>query len=289
MKEIALVLSGGGARGIAHIGVIRELESRGYVIKELAGTSMGAIVASVYASGKMEEFEDYLTHMDVKEVIKLLDFTLKMPGLIKANKIVRQLGKFVRKGDLSGLPLPVTLIATDLRQKKEVVWRSGDLLTAVHSSFAIPFVFAPVYVDDAVLVDGGVTNNFPLNRVSGEYPVFGSWANAFVEPDDDLKKLIKTNHHYKQKKSLLDAYLSKFYRKPKGGNKMTYAQILDYTLKMIVGQNTEHTIAHFPPEVLFEIPVEIAGTFDFLKAANLIRVGREVARRSLDEYEKTVS
>ena len=281
MKKISLILSGGGARGIAHIGVINYLESKGYVIENVAGTSMGAIVGAIYSAGKLKEFENFLLNLDAKTIIKLLDFSLNRPGIIEGKKILKKLKEFLPVDSIEKLNKNFLCIATDLYNQKELVWKSGDLLTAVHSSFAIPFVFDPVQFQEKFLVDGGVVNNIPLNHINCELMTVAVCANASIGMDILPPDILQPQKKYKEKKSIIETYLNKFLKKKKDEKSPGYYDILDQTLHLMIEQNSKNILNNYPPDYLIEIPRKIAGTFDFLKARQLIKAGEYLAEKAI--------
>lgn len=280
MKNISLVLSGGGARGIAHIGVINFLEKEGFVIKNIGGTSMGAIVGAIYAEGKLKEYEEFLRNLNTKEVIKLLDFSLSSPGLIDGNKIVKKLKSFLPTENIEYLDKNFFCIATDIQNGKEIVFKKGNLLQAVHASFAIPFVFTPVINNNNILVDGGVLNNIPVNHISNKYPVVAVCANSSQKLDAKLIEIISKKTETNERTDKVEKYISKFIPKKKK-NSMSYHKILDEALHLLIEKNSNTNLKNNPPEILINIPREIAGTFDFLKAEKLIEAGEYLAEKAI--------
>ena len=135
-QKVALVLSGGGARGIAHIGVIEELERRGYEISSVAGTSMGALIGGIYASGGLSVFSDWLTTLDKYTVFSLMDFTLSKDGIVKGKKVLDAIEKLVPDQDILDCKIPFAAVATDLKTKKEIVFESGSLFDAIRASIS---------------------------------------------------------------------------------------------------------------------------------------------------------
>ena len=164
-QKVALVLGSGGARGTAHIGVIRELIRQGFEISSISGSSMGALVGGVYAAGKLDEYEEWLCALDRMDVFNLVDFTLSMNGIIKADKVLKEIKKFIPDQKIEDLPISFTVIATDIRNKKEKVFSKGDLWEAIRASISIPLVITPIKIDDLYFVDGGVLNPVPVNHV----------------------------------------------------------------------------------------------------------------------------
>ena len=147
------MLAGGGARGVAHIGAIEELESQGFEVHAVAGTSMGALVGGMYASGHLEPFKEWMYTLDKYKVFGLVDFALSTEGLVKGDRVMRALKE---------------LVPADLLTGREVVLDRGGLYDAIRASISIPSVFRPVRRGNQVLVDGGTVNPLPLNRVRRE-------------------------------------------------------------------------------------------------------------------------
>ena len=127
---VALVLGSGGARGYAHIGVIQELERRGYVITSVTGTSIGALVGGLWAAGKLDEYCEWVAGLDYFGFFKLLDVSLSHPGLIKGNRLFAKVRRMIGDITIDELPVPYTAVATNLKTRKEIWFQQGELLTA---------------------------------------------------------------------------------------------------------------------------------------------------------------
>lgn len=162
------MLAGGGARGVAHIGAIEELESQGFEVHAVAGTSMGALVGGMYASGHLEAFKEWMYTLDKYKVFGLVDFALSTEGLVKGDRVMRAMKELVPDVKIEKMPLPFAAVAADLLTGREVVLDRGGLYDAIRASISIPSVFRPVRRGNQVLVDGGTVNPLPLNRVRRE-------------------------------------------------------------------------------------------------------------------------
>ena len=138
-QKVALVLSMGGARGIAHIGVIEELLCHNFEITSIAGSSMGAMVGAMYASGKMEE--------------------------CKGDRFIKELKQIIPDMNIEDLPVPYVAMATDIVRDQEVRFDRGSLHEAIRASISIPMLFRPLRKDGMVLIDGGILNPLPLSHV----------------------------------------------------------------------------------------------------------------------------
>ncbi|GAA3508473.1 patatin-like phospholipase family protein [Dietzia aurantiaca] len=164
--RIALALGSGGARGYAHIGVIRELEARGHEVVGVSGASMGAVVGSLYAAGKLDAFEEWVRGLSQRDVLRLLDPSFAGGGAIRANKIMAVIGSMLDGIRIEGMSLPFTAVATDLKARREIWFTQGPADVAVRASFAIPSVITPALVGGRLVIDGGVTNPVPLEPLA---------------------------------------------------------------------------------------------------------------------------
>ncbi|MBS7660707.1 patatin-like phospholipase family protein [Pseudomonas lalucatii] len=160
-KRVALVLGAGGARGYAHIGVIEELEARGYEIACIAGCSMGAVVGGIYAAGKLKEYRDWTQSLDYLDVLRLLDVSFRL-GAIRGERVFGHIREIIGEIDIEDLPIPFTAVATDLTNQQEIWFQEGCLHQAMRASAAIPSLFTPVIQGKRMLVDGGLLNPLPI-------------------------------------------------------------------------------------------------------------------------------
>ena len=160
--RVALALGSGGARGYAHIGVIEVLEERGFEIVSVAGTSMGALVGGLHAAGRLAPYTEWVSAMSQRDVLRLLDPSIKAPGAIRADKILARVSELLGGAVIEDLPVPFTAVATDLLARKEVWFQSGPVDAAIRASIALPSVITPVVLNGRLLVDGGLMNPIPI-------------------------------------------------------------------------------------------------------------------------------
>ena len=289
-KNIALVLSSGGARGIAHIGVIEELLKRGYRIHAIAGSSMGALVGGIYAAGGLQKLTERLLHLEKLDLFKLVDFSFTSSGLVKGDKVMRVIESIVPDRRIEDLEISYRALATDVIHKKEVVFNSGDLFQAIRASIAIPTIFTPVPYQDTILADGGVLNPVPVNFVKRSRKDILVVVN--VNAITPYSRKIREKIHLSQKKTQvirnnqrrlnnkLRALLEKRNKKSHYGE----FKLLSTTIELMLGRMSQMTIEKYPPDLLINIPRSSYGTFDFLKAKEIIRLGRMYATKALDQY-----
>lgn len=293
-KNVALVLSGGGARGFAHIGAIEELETRGYHITSVAGTSIGSMVGGLFATGHLPEVKQWLLKLDWGKIISLLDVSLSTSHVVKGERIINALNELVPDRRIENLPIPFCAIATDLRTNSEVVFDRGSLYAAMRASIAIPSVFSPLRTKRFLLVDGGMVNPLPLNRVVRR------------SAGDDILVAVNMSgreggtHVPGGKASAgaavsvlpaLSAERSRFWDKMKvllSVNALAennYYYIMHRSSMMMIEQLAALSLRITPPDVLAEIPMNRFGVFEFDNAEEIIEAGRAEMRRALDAYE----
>ena len=284
-KKVALVLSGGGARGIAHIGVIEELEKRGFEITSIAGTSMGSLIGGAYAAGRMNELKDWIVTLDKAKVFSLVDFTLSKQGLIKADKALKKMKEYVPDMPIEELPIPYAAVAVDLLNNQEVVFREGSLYRAIRASIAIPGVITPVKEDKRLLVDGGVLNNIPLahvNRTDGDLMV-AVYVNAdipyeYPQPTVDSEKKLKL---YQKKIADFYTHLQNAFSST-GKEDLGYFSMAATVFDLMTMRMAEDRIKAYSPDVLIKVSRESCNVFDFYKAEEQVEAGRRAAIQVLD-------
>ncbi len=295
-QKVALVLGSGGARGTAHIGVIRELEEQGFEITSISGTSMGALVGGVYAAGKLDEYESWLRSLGKMDIFNLVDFTLSTSGIIKADRVLREIKKFIPDQKIEELPIKYSAVVTDFKQRKEVVLTEGSLFEAIRGSISIPLVITPVLRSDTIFVDGGVLNPVPTNRVARQkndilIAVDVNSRIAYKKPvveNPDLgyfEKLTngKLNDFQKKLSRLFPVHTHK-----KENTGVGYFNLISETSSLMLSQISKLTLEISPPDILIEISRKAFGTFDFYRTEEIIKTGRNAAIVALDNYKKSL-
>ncbi|OUC79041.1 patatin-like phospholipase family protein [Gordonia lacunae] len=165
-SRVALALGSGGARGYAHIGVIAELEERGFEIVTVAGSSMGALVGGLYCAGKLDDYVDWISGLSQLDVVRLLDVSLTKPGVIGAERILLRVREILGDTVIEDLPIPFTAVATDLNAGRAVWFQRGVLADALRASIAIPGVISPHEHGGRLLADGGILDPLPVAPTS---------------------------------------------------------------------------------------------------------------------------
>jgi len=267
--RVGLALSGGGARGLAHIGVLKVFEEQGVPIHALAGTSMGGLIAAAYAAGmSVSELEAAALKMtNLRELVALVDLRPPRRGLLAGEHVRKYLAKFVDEDlTFAELKLPLAMQAVDLNSGKEHTLREGNLLDAVMATSAFPGVFPPVEIQGYQLVDGGVLNNLPteLPRQLGADVVIAVYVTATVDADQLDERTDR---------SIFSRGIAK--------DIMRVALIVSRAM-------TEVKLKETPPDLLLCPPIPVkAGVFSgFTHAAEIIAAGETCARENLNKLKK---
>ena len=276
-KDVALVLSSGGARGLAHIGAIEELEAQGYRITSIAGCSMGALIGGVYAAGKLEEFRSWMKTVDRKKMLELTDFSISLNHIVKGTRIIEAIMEFVPDMPIENLPIPYCAVATDWKGGREVVMNKGSLFEAIRASISLPTFYEPVQRDGMILIDGGVTNPIPLNRVARHK---GDMSGHDYAAQSELQHEIAEKR--RRSTSLSQQILNKLLPDNLDFN---YYTMLSRVSSIMIRQNSILMTQLTKPDVLVDIQMSRYGGFDYDKSEKLIAVGRQKTQQALSKYE----
>ena len=281
-KNVALALSSGGARGLAHIGAIEELEAQGYHISSIAGCSMGALIGGVYAAGKLNEFREWMKTIDRKKMLGLIDFSLSLNHIVKGTRIIEAIMEFVPDVNIEDLPIPYCAVATDLKAGREVMFRKGSLFKAIRASISLPSFYEPVKRNDMILIDGGIMNPLPLNRVkrqAGDILVgVDVSGHDYKAQWDELQRLTAIQKHDKSLKSkILDMLIP-------DNIEFNYYTVLSRASSLMIRQNSILMAKLTNPDILVDIQMNRYGTFDFDKSEKLIAIGRQKTSQAIDKY-----
>lgn len=278
-KDVALALSSGGARGLAHIGAIEELEAQGYRITSIAGCSMGSLIGGVYAAGKLAEFREWMKTIDKKKMMELTDFSFSLNHVVKGTRIIEAIMEFVPDVAIEDLPIPYCAVATDWKSGSEVVFREGSMFEAIRASISLPSFYEPVQRDGMILIDGGVTNPIPMNRVvrhEGDILV-----GVDVSGHDyaaQWKKQHELAERRKHSTSLSQQILNRLIPDNLDFN---YYTVLSRVSSIMIRQNSLLMAQLTKPDILVDIQMSRYGGFDFDKSEKLIAIGRKKTQEAL--------
>lgn len=283
MKKVALVLSSGGARGYAHIGAIEELEARGYDIHAVAGTSMGALIGGIYCAGALPALKEWLLGMTSAQRLALYDVSVSFTHLMKGEKVINAMIEHVVPDcRIENLPIPFRAIATDLQHQREVVFDRGSLYAAIRASISVPTYYSPLRTSNMLLVDGGITNPLPLNRVERQEGDLLVAVNVSAPREGDYDE--KRMRALASRRSALPAWLGRIL--PESGNAPgNYYSILRRTVNTLIQRNAVLSLHLTPPDVLASIPMNRFSGNEYHHVEKIIKAGRLRMRQALDQYE----
>lgn len=281
-RDVALVLSTGGARGLAHMGAIDQLLAHDYRITSVAGTSMGALVGGMYAAGRLEDFKAWMKTMDRRKVISLMDFSLSLNHIMKGNRIIAAMMEVVPDMNIEDLPIPYCAIATDAVTGTEVVFTQGSLYEAIRASISLPLFFNPVHSGERILIDGGLVNPLPLNRVKrkkNDILVGINVSGHDYRGQLELRKMTRELGEKSRVMSLINKLL------PEDAD-LNYYTLLNRSISIMINRNVQLTVKQTPPDILIEIPMNRYNTFDFDKYERLYAIGSNKTKRAIEQWKE---
>ena len=268
--SVGLVLSGGGARGLAHIGVLRVLEREGIPVDCLAGTSMGGLIAAGYAAGMTPDAleQEALAVTRTRRLLRLIDPALPKGGLMRGQRLLAYFDQLFGQKEFTDLRLPLALVAVDLNTRQEIVLRDGSVALALRATTAVPGVFMPLETNGWRLVDGGVLNNLPIDVARG------MGAEVVIAVDIGPTR-----------EAGIGLWIGNRRWVPEGLS--ATLRVLDDTLGTLMTAAQEHKLRQFPPDVLIqpEIPTGVNVFAGYDRADELIAAGEHAAEAHLSEIK----
>ena len=285
MRDVALVLSSGGARGLAHIGAIEELEAQGYRIRSIVGCSMGAIIGGMYAAGKLAEYKEWMQTIDKKKILSLLDISFSLDHLVKGEKIIEAMKEIVPDVKIEDLSIPFKAVATDWEKGQEVVFSKGSLYEAIRASISMPLFFDPVKKGGTTFVDGGILNPLPLNiskDMPGDIVVAVNVSGTGEDNDNVNKNKSKTITKTKTKTRTALNFLTSLLPDEPEANYFTMSQRL---FRLMVQKNAALNIELYKPDILVNIPMDLFGPFEYDHVDKISTYGRKKMREALKNID----
>lgn len=285
-KTVSLVLGSGGARGLAHVGVIHWLEENDFKIRSIAGASIGALVGGVYAAGKLDEYEQWARSLTRVDMVALLDLSWEKSGLFRGDKLINALIGLVGEKLIEDLPISFTAIATDLKGQKEVWIKSGCLFDAIRASLSIPLLFKPFKYRGTDLVDGAVLNPVPIAPTFGDETDMTIAVNLGGPPEiPAIKNAV--NSAPTAPSSLFREKISRFINHLQ--QSVTNSNARDwgpYDIAMQAFEAMQSAIARqklaaYPPDIVIEIPRNACRVLEFDRASEMIELGYRKAKERL--------
>jgi len=300
---ISLVLGSGGARGITHIGVIKCLIDRGFDIRYISGSSMGALIGGIYAAGKLDLYEAWLCQLQRRDVLGLLDFSFSTRSLFKGDRIIKVLKELIGDCDIEDLPIGFTAVASDVNEQREVWLNNGPLFDAIRASMAVPMVFAPVVKGDKLLVDGGLINPVPIAPTLHDHTALTiavdlnapkeRHANLDGDESEDNGGEGKAEESNDSEsgsgyRKVIGDYIGNLRRRSKFSEEgeLSTFELVYKSMATVQTVMTHFKLAAYRPDLLVEVPSNLCTFFEFHRASELIEFGYRRTEETLERYER---
>jgi len=289
-KRLSLVLGSGGARGLAHIGVIRQLEEQGCLIESICGCSMGALIGGIHAAGKLDEYEQWVRGIDRMGIFSILDFSFGSGGLVKGERLMSTLRALVGETRIEDLSIKFTAVAADIVREREVWISRGLLFDAIRASISMPLFFTPFRYDGTMLIDGSVFNPVPIAptyhdltdltvAVNLNGPAVPSEEMAHEEPAVEATGLAAFTDRVRK---FFGGGRDQNSEPPQRDWDMFY--VLNQSIDAMQGVIARQKLASHPPDFVIDIPRNACGTLEFDRADEMIALGYARAEACLGSY-----
>lgn len=298
-KEISLVLTSGGARGLAHIGAIEALEENGFKINAVAGSSIGAVIGGFYCTGKLKTFKDWVVKLDKGNLFNLFDFTFSTKGFIKGEKIITELYKILGDEQIENARIPFTAVATDIHSYEEIWIRQGSLLQAIRASASIPSILMPVRWEHLVLIDGGVVNPAPMEAVKEFENSMTVLININARIPYDCNKYVPSEREKANQNRIYEQLISfkkkwdKYYPGNSGRKiddskleELSSMSLLNRSIDFMGDRLIELSIRQHHPEIVAEISRDACTVFEFHRGEELIKAGYDATLKAIEEWKE---
>lgn len=303
-KTVSLALGSGGARGLAHIGVIEVLCEEGFIIERIAGSSIGACVGGIYGAGKMDIFRDWILKINKRETFRLMDFTMSTKGVLKGQKVLDHLKTILGEIRIEDFDIAFTAVATDVRTKEEIWMSNGDLYNVIRASSSVPTLMMPSRLGDRLLVDGGVLNPLPIEPLMPKRTdlVIAVNINANAENHQRSREILLddgSHESHDQTDEEATAYTSRMVNTVKGWLQMSksdnidthqestlsYLGMLNKSYDFMQDRMCEQSIEIHRPDIVVNIPRSIGTTLEFYRASEMVEEGRTAARKAVAQWK----
>lgn len=290
-KTVSLVLGSGGARGLAHIGVIHWLEEHHFKIESISGCSMGALIGGVYAAGKLDDFEQWVCAITKLNMVSLLDLAWSKNGLIKGDKIINSLINLVGDQLIEDLPVSFTSVAADIKSEKEVWIQSGNLFDAIRASISLPLFFTPFNINGVDLIDGGVLNPVPIAPTFGDNTDLTIAVNLGGSPEIiEVKKDTRSPPSFLSEElhEKISRFISNFQEAltPDNSHDWSAYDVANQAFEAMQSTIARQKLAAYPPDITIEIPRNVCGIVEFNRASEIIELGYDIAEDRLSHLLK---
>jgi NTE family protein len=298
-KKIGLALGSGAARGLAHIGVLKVLNSAGIPVDAISGTSSGALIGGLFASGmSISQMEEIAGNTDWLLITRMLIPSLRSDGVVSGKALENFLQALIGNGQIQDFKIPFTCFATDLMSGDEIELKSGSVVGAIRASMSIPGLISPYAFENRLLVDGGLVNPIPVKALQ-KFNVDIKIGVIVTPPQNRLQQKLKIKstpkspfpsfaQSSKMIRERLDYYLSKLDLKKKEKAEIKSVSVLNTMIQSwIIMQNQliQSQLRESEPDIIIQPDVTHFQLLDFTKASAIIKAGEAATIEKLEEIK----
>lgn len=281
-RSVSLALGSGGARGLAHIGIIHWLEEKNFDIQSISSCSIGAAVGGAFAAGRLADFEDWVRSFDRKDVFSMMDFVFSKEGFVKGKKVMSAIKEIIGEKNIEDLDMRYTAVAADIAREEEVWINSGPINDAIRASISLPLFFTPFECGGRPLIDGGILNPTPTEPIANDQTDISIAVNLGGKPQSEFDE----KEEEEDEDSFFFKKYNEFLDRMDWGKKETKKEwdlfyILDQSFNSMQNAIAAHKMKSHPTDVLIDIPRNRCGTLEFDRASELIDYGYERAEEIL--------
>ena len=292
-KTVSLVLGSGGARGLTHIGVIKWLSENNYVIQSIAGASIGALIGGIHASGQLEVYKNWVSALEKKDVIRLLDISFARKSLFKGDRIIEVLREMIGDFEIEKLPISYTAVATDMHAQREVWLNKGSLFDAIRASIAIPSIFSPYEYQGKVFLDGSLVNPIPIAptlndktdltivvNLNGKVQAHSSANTSVLRDFTNSSDAVLSQKRYHQR---IVGFINSISLNHKNSTvkDISMLEIIAKSMDTMQSKIARFQLAAYSPDAIVTIPVDVCSFYEFYRAKELIDIGYQSAKSQL--------
>ena len=290
-RTVSLVLGSGGARGLAHIGVIHWLEEDNYEIRSIVGCSIGAVIGGIYAAGKLDVYEQWVRSITKVDIVTLLDLSWEKSGLVRGDKLINTLIKLVGEQLIEDLPFAYTAVATDIKGQKEIWIKSGSLFGAMRASFAIPLLFTPFKYKGGDLVDGGVLNPVPIAPTFSDetdITIAVNLGGPAQNPEQRSTLSAAPASPSSPLRERINRFINQLQRSvaSRGSGDWGAYDIAIKAFETMQSTIARQKLAAYPPDIVIEIARNACQTLEFDRASEMIELGYRRAKECLSKARR---
>ncbi len=300
-RTVGLALGAGGARGIAHIGVLRALENAEIPVDAVVGTSVGALIGAVYAAGQLENFERWVRKFEWSDVLRLFDPVWPRSGLISGTRALERLSSVLGDWRIEDLAIPFAAVSVDLITGEEILMREGRVMDAIRASISIPGIFVPHRMGRRLLVDGALRNPVPVSHLEEMGSEVRIAVNLHSQPVREIvgvKKARGSSAPGTVSTRVIDLIERRLARFRGRGRRTAFAaheraepnlfEILTASMTVLEHELARHRLAREPVDVVIGPDVHGIRSFEFHKARKAIHSGLVETEKHLPEIRKAI-